>query len=917
MPGGKHQRWDSSDCDDSSNDDSSDDLLLQCLLSQESVKQAEEARDAAVADLAALREAVLADPVLQHLQPGRAASQLVELTARGLGALVGPATDQPPPLQLASLRAVGAALGLGGGEAGEGKPAKKHKKDHRSYHTGKGAVAETSKEAGAIVRELGATHGGTWACVQGAQGYSLPYRKRTLMALEVRGSRLLVFQTAEASSHAFVYSMNRLLLLGVFLASFYLRPTHPASIFGLEYDPKDFVVAQPSCVHRVPLTKFTRKWRGGKEGIRSFVLLNNSALVDELNSDPASKENLETYGFYEDDSVEGGSWRGGNVGDTRAAVTPFLAHKHFGETYKWMLYGDDDTLFYMPGVLKLLAHFDPNQPLAITDNLWYYSAHPTPYAPRCLPCGFNLSTIATNHSFNPRPACPFCTRAFACATYGPRYHCNATHRDLFAAELDPRVTTPSPPPAARAAEDREDVDGRHLGGAGAAASAALPPAERSRRAAAMRSLADSFSAWMATHYELQQRWLRHDDFKYKPAMDWEMREGPEPWQLERDRARAAAKAAKAAAAAAAAGAAGAAGGEGTGPGVAGEGAAATVAAAVEVEEEEPPVEDRFGRRLQGALREALGLPAEGARSSRRRRRRGAGATDGVQEPGGPEGVAEEGDGEAEDADWDDGSLDGQGGEWAAPGARRRRRLLRSVARDRQRFTNGTAWLSYALGRDIGPAGGPEGAALRESLRLPHPFCVEHDERLHSLPAANCHMSISGHGGTGILFSVGLMRLLAPEAAVAFIKSQTGCGGGDCLLGRAIVARMGLGFTDPGTPLQAGADKLDRYARFIDSNTQMPSLLVLADPVAALLKRGRGSARAPGCDRACVWLLENVVGTHVRAHSRQVESTVASLERHLVEHEKVYGWIQEARKDPAVQAGNMTVVRWIQQKYGGD
>mgnify|MGYP001807589957 CR=1 FL=1 len=40
-------------------------------------------------------------------------------------------------------------------------------------------------------------------------------------------------------------------------------------------------------------------------------------------------------------------------GDTRAAVTPFLAHKHFGETYKWMLYGDDDTLFYMSGASRV------------------------------------------------------------------------------------------------------------------------------------------------------------------------------------------------------------------------------------------------------------------------------------------------------------------------------------------------------------------------------------------------------------------------------------------------------------------------------------------------------------------------------------------------------------------------------------
>lgn len=38
-----------------------------------------------------------------------------------------------------------------------------------------------------------------------------------------------------------------------------------------------------------------------------------------------------------------------HAGDTRAAVTPILAHAHYGNTYKWMLYGDDDTIFYTSG----------------------------------------------------------------------------------------------------------------------------------------------------------------------------------------------------------------------------------------------------------------------------------------------------------------------------------------------------------------------------------------------------------------------------------------------------------------------------------------------------------------------------------------------------------------------------------------
>lgn len=33
---------------------------------------------------------------------------------------------------------------------------------------------------------------------------------------------------------------------------------------------------------------------------------------------------------------------------------PFAAYKHYGDTFKWMLYGDDDTLFYMPGDMQAL-----------------------------------------------------------------------------------------------------------------------------------------------------------------------------------------------------------------------------------------------------------------------------------------------------------------------------------------------------------------------------------------------------------------------------------------------------------------------------------------------------------------------------------------------------------------------------------
>ena len=57
------------------------------------------------------------------------------------------------------------------------------------------------------------------------------------------------------------------------------------------------------------------------------------------------------------------------VGDTRAAIVPFLAHKQLGDTYKWLLYGDDDTVWFMDGVLDVLSDLDPDTPYFISGQL--------------------------------------------------------------------------------------------------------------------------------------------------------------------------------------------------------------------------------------------------------------------------------------------------------------------------------------------------------------------------------------------------------------------------------------------------------------------------------------------------------------------------------------------------------------------
>ena len=53
-------------------------------------------------------------------------------------------------------------------------------------------------------------------------------------------------------------------------------------------------------------------------------------------------------------------------------MAPFLAnHSSGADSYKWMLYGDDDTVFYVDNVLRMLEGLDPTMPYFITDHIWF------------------------------------------------------------------------------------------------------------------------------------------------------------------------------------------------------------------------------------------------------------------------------------------------------------------------------------------------------------------------------------------------------------------------------------------------------------------------------------------------------------------------------------------------------------------
>lgn len=106
------------------------------------------------------------------------------------------------------------------------------------------------------------------------------------------------------------------------------------------------------------------------------------------------RQHNETWAHYPDDAPK----RSLYAGDTRAALVPFLAHKHFGPTYKWLLYMDDDTVFVPSSVRRLVMRLNSSVPYFVTDHLWWSdekgSRHPNERAPRCLPCDFDPRTHA-------------------------------------------------------------------------------------------------------------------------------------------------------------------------------------------------------------------------------------------------------------------------------------------------------------------------------------------------------------------------------------------------------------------------------------------------------------------------------------------------------------------------------------------
>lgn len=53
-------------------------------------------------------------------------------------------------------------------------------------------------------------------------------------------------------------------------------------------------------------------------------------------------------------------------------MAPFIANNTAGiDSYKWMLFGDDDTVFYVDNILRMLETLDHTMPYILSDHIWF------------------------------------------------------------------------------------------------------------------------------------------------------------------------------------------------------------------------------------------------------------------------------------------------------------------------------------------------------------------------------------------------------------------------------------------------------------------------------------------------------------------------------------------------------------------
>lgn len=198
------------------------------------------------------------------------------------------------------------------------------------------------------------------------------------------------------------------------------RVFQPRGKFALRKE--DLVLAVPSDLKHRLLVESSKAWR---KDMRTYIAVNTSLLPLPR---PISPSDTEIWRSYPDDveammKVDSQTW------EPRMALTPFFAHEAFEGGYEWMLYGHDDTLFFVEGILDLLQDFDPALPYIITDHFWWTDDpfetatdffQPNEFAPHCLPChwtpDYEQKAVGDGKKyqpFTPYTGCP-CTVEHIC-----------------------------------------------------------------------------------------------------------------------------------------------------------------------------------------------------------------------------------------------------------------------------------------------------------------------------------------------------------------------------------------------------------------------------------------------------------------------------------------------------------------------
>ncbi|MEW5297960.1 MAG: hypothetical protein WDW36_001133 [Sanguina aurantia] len=232
----------------------------------------------------------------------------------------------------------------------------------------------------------------------------------------------------------------------------------------------DLVLAVCTSASRLPMALGSRAWSRGIPTVFSSDSLSHQ-LPPSLRSTLLPSEQLVTY-------PDSPTPTPGTPADRRWAMTPLLAWRALQDAhpsvapqkpssvataatgFQWMLFGDDDTVFLIPGVQNLLQQLDPSHPYFLTDALLCPPTFPDCRHLVCPPCPAQHDVSSSSSSVGSAgssssssdssgssssgnrqtadqhddlQACAECSPATLCRQHHPtRFkHCMASHRVWF------------------------------------------------------------------------------------------------------------------------------------------------------------------------------------------------------------------------------------------------------------------------------------------------------------------------------------------------------------------------------------------------------------------------------------------------------------------------------------------------------